>query len=74
YRIFTQGRKTKPNRTKPSTDLKRARKIKAKGAKGLKMKLKRKFPDRLDNVYAFNEVKTKSKSTPGYDIRKGMEK
>ncbi|GKE30002.1 putative ribonuclease H-like domain-containing protein [Tanacetum coccineum] len=26
YRIFTKGRKTKPNRTKPSTDLKRAQK------------------------------------------------
>ncbi|GJS82666.1 hypothetical protein Tco_0749207 [Tanacetum coccineum] len=74
YRIFTKGRKTKPNRTKPSTDLKRARKTEAKGAKGLKTELKRKFPDRLDNVCAFNEAKTKSKSTPGYGFGKSMEK
>ncbi|GJS80470.1 hypothetical protein Tco_0730351 [Tanacetum coccineum] len=73
YRIFTKGRKTKPNRTKPSTDLKRARKTEAKGAKGLKTELKRTFPDRLDNVCAFNEVKTKSKSTPGYGFGKGIE-
>ncbi|GJR33283.1 ribonuclease H-like domain-containing protein [Tanacetum coccineum] len=30
YRIFTKGQKTKLNRTKPSTDLKRARKTEAK--------------------------------------------
>ncbi|GJZ68108.1 hypothetical protein Tco_0631348 [Tanacetum coccineum] len=34
-------------------------KTKAKGAKGLKTELKRIFPDRLDNVCAFNDVKTK---------------
>ncbi|GJV05311.1 hypothetical protein Tco_1338880 [Tanacetum coccineum] len=72
--IFTKGQKTKPNRTKPSTDLKRARKTEAKGAKGLKTELKRKFPDRLNNVCAFNEAKTKSKSTPGYGFGKSMEK
>ncbi|GKE71562.1 hypothetical protein Tco_1529634, partial [Tanacetum coccineum] len=65
---------TKPNRTKPRAELERARKTKAKGTKGLKTELKRTFPDRLDNVCAFNEVKTKSKSTPGYDIGKSMEK
>ncbi|GKA24707.1 putative reverse transcriptase domain-containing protein [Tanacetum coccineum] len=74
YRIVTKGRKTKPNQTKPSTDLKRARKTEAKAANGLKTELKRTFPDRLDNVCAFNEVKMKSKSTPGYGIGKGMEK
>ncbi|GKC91342.1 hypothetical protein Tco_1151991, partial [Tanacetum coccineum] len=64
------------NEAKPeklSTDLERARKTKAKGSKGLKTELKRKFPDRLDNVCAFNEVKTKSKSTPGYGVGKGIE-
>ncbi|GJR37123.1 hypothetical protein Tco_1212807 [Tanacetum coccineum] len=30
YRIFTKGRKTKPNQTKPSTDLERARKSRSK--------------------------------------------
>ncbi|GJR54219.1 hypothetical protein Tco_1404740 [Tanacetum coccineum] len=46
----------------------------AKGTKGLKTELKRTFPDRLDNVCAINEVKTKSKSTPGYGFEKGIEK
>ncbi|GKD64336.1 hypothetical protein Tco_1306444 [Tanacetum coccineum] len=73
-RIFTKGRKTKQKQTKPSTDLERARKIEAKGTKRLKTVLKRQFPDRHDNVCAFNEVKTKSKSTPGYGIGKGVEK
>ncbi|GJW38077.1 hypothetical protein Tco_0063922 [Tanacetum coccineum] len=73
YRMFTKGQKTKPNRTKPRAELKRARKTEAKGAKGLKTELKRTFPDRLDNVCAFNEVKTKSKSTPGYGVGKGIE-
>ncbi|GJU64871.1 hypothetical protein Tco_1246706 [Tanacetum coccineum] len=54
YRIFTKRRKTKPNRTKPSTELERARKTKAKGAKGLKTVLKRTFPDRLDNVNLYD--------------------
>ncbi|GJW04816.1 hypothetical protein Tco_1563672, partial [Tanacetum coccineum] len=57
--------KTKPNQTKPRAKLERARKTKAEGTKELKMELKRTFPDRLDNVCAFNEVKMKSKSTPG---------
>ncbi|GJT43099.1 hypothetical protein Tco_0951814 [Tanacetum coccineum] len=74
YRIFTKGQKTRQNRTKLSMDLKRAQKTKAKGTKGLKTELKRTFPDRLDNVCAFNEVKTKSKSTPGYGFGKSMEK
>ncbi|GJW23539.1 hypothetical protein Tco_0034161 [Tanacetum coccineum] len=64
YRIFTKRQKSKPNRTKPSMDLERARKTEAKGTKGLKTELKRKLPDRLDKVCAFNGVKTKSKSTP----------
>ncbi|GKC73919.1 hypothetical protein Tco_1119802, partial [Tanacetum coccineum] len=73
YRIFTKGqKKTKLKRTKPSTDLERARKTEVKGSKGLKTELKRKFPDRLDDVCAINEVKTKSKSTPGYGIGKGI--
>ncbi|GJR21295.1 reverse transcriptase domain-containing protein [Tanacetum coccineum] len=58
--------KTKPNRTKPRAELERARKTEAKDTKGLKTELKRTFPDRLDNVCAINEVKTKSKSTSGY--------
>ncbi|GJV93696.1 hypothetical protein Tco_1541509 [Tanacetum coccineum] len=74
YRIFTKGQKSKQNRTKPRAELDRARKTEAKGTKGLKMELKRTFLDRLDNVYAFNEVETKSKSTPGSGIGKGMEK
>ncbi|GJX52419.1 hypothetical protein Tco_0280788 [Tanacetum coccineum] len=73
YRIFTKRQKSKPNRTKPNTDLERARKTEAKGTKGLKTKLKRKLPDRLDKVCAFNEDKTKSKSTPGYVVGKGIE-
>ncbi|GJT95536.1 retrovirus-related pol polyprotein from transposon TNT 1-94 [Tanacetum coccineum] len=74
YRIFTKGRKTKPNRTKLRAELERARKTKAEGTKGLKTEPKQTFSDRLDNVCAFNEVKTKLKSTPGYGIGKGMEK
>ncbi|GJU75861.1 putative reverse transcriptase domain-containing protein [Tanacetum coccineum] len=74
YRISTKGQKSKPNRTKPNTDLERARKTEAKGTKGLKTEPKRKFPDRLDNACTFNEVKTKSKSTPGYGIGKSSEK
>ncbi|GJW23120.1 reverse transcriptase domain-containing protein [Tanacetum coccineum] len=49
YRIFTKGQKTKPKRTKPNSDLERARKTEAKGTKGLKTELKWKFLDRLDN-------------------------
>ncbi|GKB56692.1 hypothetical protein Tco_0912878 [Tanacetum coccineum] len=64
--------KAKPD--KKSTDLERVRKTEAKGLKGLKTELKRKFPDRLDDVCAINEVRTKSKSTPGYGVGKGMEK
>ncbi|GKA96212.1 hypothetical protein Tco_0818307 [Tanacetum coccineum] len=64
--------KAKPD--KPKAELERARKTKAEGTKGLKTELKRTFPDRLDNVCAFNEVKLKSKSTPGYGIGKSMEK
>ncbi|GJQ97143.1 hypothetical protein Tco_0008282 [Tanacetum coccineum] len=64
--------KMKLNQTKLSTDLERARKTEAKGSKGLKTELKRKFPDRLDDVCAINEVKTKSKSTPEYGIGKGI--
>ncbi|GJS00254.1 reverse transcriptase domain-containing protein [Tanacetum coccineum] len=45
-----KGQKIKLNRTKLSTDLERARKTEAKGSKGLKTELERKFPDRLDNV------------------------
>ncbi|GJU74620.1 hypothetical protein Tco_1266025 [Tanacetum coccineum] len=67
-------KKPKPIRTKPRAELDRARKTEAKGTKGLKTELKRTFPDRLDNVCAFNKVKTKSKSTPGYCIGKSMEK
>ncbi|GJR74607.1 hypothetical protein Tco_0086972 [Tanacetum coccineum] len=63
----------KLNRTKLSTDLERARETEAKSSKGLKTELKRKFPDRLDNVCAFNEVKTKSKSTSGYGFGKNIE-
>ncbi|GJR43858.1 hypothetical protein Tco_1311961 [Tanacetum coccineum] len=74
YRIFTKRQKSRPNRTKPNTDLERARKTEAKGTKGLKTEPKRKFPDRLDNACTFNEVKTKSKSTPGYGIGKSSEK
>ncbi|GKB84952.1 hypothetical protein Tco_0957224 [Tanacetum coccineum] len=73
YRIFTKRQKSMPNRTKPSTDLERARKTEAKGTKGLKTELKRKFPDQLDNVCAFDKVKTKSKSTPGYGVEKSIE-
>ncbi|GKD61926.1 hypothetical protein Tco_1299435 [Tanacetum coccineum] len=74
YRIFTKGQKTKLNRTKLITDLERARKTKAKGSKGLKTELKRKFPDRLDSVCAFNEVKTKSKSNPEIRLWKEQRK
>ncbi|GKE78278.1 hypothetical protein Tco_1544398, partial [Tanacetum coccineum] len=63
YQIFTKGKKTKLNRTRLSTDLEKVRKTEAKGLKGLKTELKQKFPDRLDNVCAFNEVKT-SQSQP----------
>ncbi|GKD58586.1 hypothetical protein Tco_1296095, partial [Tanacetum coccineum] len=73
YRIFTKRQKSKPNRTKPNMDLERARKTEAKGTKGLQKKLKRKLPDRLDKVCAFNEDKTKSKSTPGYGVGKSIE-
>ncbi|GKC44437.1 hypothetical protein Tco_1062159, partial [Tanacetum coccineum] len=66
--------KNKPNRTKPRAELERARKTKAEGTKGLKTELKWTFSDRLDNVCTFNEVKTKSKSTPGYGIGKSMGK
>ncbi|GKF98772.1 hypothetical protein Tco_0297555, partial [Tanacetum coccineum] len=62
----------KPDKTESGVE-KSAKKTEAKGAKGLKTKLKRTFPDRLDNVCAFNEVKTKSKSTPGYGVGKGIE-
>ncbi|GJW31074.1 retrovirus-related pol polyprotein from transposon TNT 1-94 [Tanacetum coccineum] len=41
-------------------------KSRPKVQKELKTVLKRTFPDRLDNVCAFNEVKTKSRSTPGH--------
>ncbi|GJW92712.1 hypothetical protein Tco_0170265 [Tanacetum coccineum] len=67
-RIFTKRQKSKPNQTKLSTDLERARKTEAKGTKGLETKLKWKLPDRLDNVCVFYEVKMKSKSTLGYVI------
>ncbi|GKE89444.1 hypothetical protein Tco_1566919, partial [Tanacetum coccineum] len=46
-------------------DKNKAKPDKTKGSKGLKTELKRKFPGRLDDVRAINEVKTKSKSTPG---------
>ncbi|GKC03214.1 hypothetical protein Tco_0994824 [Tanacetum coccineum] len=60
YRIFTKGQKLIAQKT-------------GKGTKGLKKKLKQKFLDRLDNVCAFNKVKRKSKSTPGYGVGKGIE-
>ncbi|GJU92450.1 hypothetical protein Tco_1304873 [Tanacetum coccineum] len=65
--------KTKLNRTILSMELERAQKTEAKGTRGLKAEIKRIFLDRLDNVYAFNEVKTKSKLTPGYGVEKGIE-
>ncbi|GKD44636.1 hypothetical protein Tco_1269281, partial [Tanacetum coccineum] len=65
--------KAKPDKTESGIG-KSAKKTKAKGTQGLKTKLKGTFLDRLDNVCAFNEVKTKSKSTPGYGIGKSMEK
>ncbi|GJR30923.1 hypothetical protein Tco_1107155 [Tanacetum coccineum] len=74
YRIFTKGQKTKPNQIKPRAELERALKTEAKGTKGLKTELKRTFSDRLDNVCAFKEVKRKSKSTPGYGIRKSIKR
>ncbi|GJV05310.1 hypothetical protein Tco_1338879 [Tanacetum coccineum] len=61
---YSLSRKT-ANRTKFEQDLKRARKTKAKGAKGLKTELKRTFPDRLDNVCAFNKSQDEAKSTLG---------
>ncbi|GJY01759.1 guanylate-binding protein 3-like protein [Tanacetum coccineum] len=58
---------------KLSTELERTRKTEAKGTKGLKSELKRTFLDRLNIVCAINEVKTKSKSTSGYGVGKGIE-
>ncbi|GKD52646.1 reverse transcriptase domain-containing protein [Tanacetum coccineum] len=55
--------KAKPDKTEHGIG--KSVKTEAKGANELKTKLKRQFPDKLDNVCTFNEVKTKSKSTPG---------
>ncbi|GJR63350.1 hypothetical protein Tco_1505512 [Tanacetum coccineum] len=72
YRIFTQGKKTKPNQTKPRAELKRARKTEAKGAKGLKTELKRTFPDLLDIVCAFKKVKTKSSQPRDMALKRAL--
>ncbi|GKF48184.1 glycerophosphodiester phosphodiesterase GDPD1, chloroplastic-like protein [Tanacetum coccineum] len=60
YQIFTKRQKSKLNRTKPSTDLERARKTEAKGTKGLKTELKRKLSNRLDKVCAFKTKRSQS--------------
>ncbi|GJQ90479.1 hypothetical protein Tco_0001618 [Tanacetum coccineum] len=73
YRIFTKGQKQSQTEQNRARNWKEREKPRPKVQKGLKTVLKRIFPDRLDNVCAFNEVKTKSKSTPGYGIGKGME-
>ncbi|GJZ03406.1 hypothetical protein Tco_0536681, partial [Tanacetum coccineum] len=62
-RIFTKGQKLNPTRIKPRAKLERARKTEAKGTNELKTELKRIFPDRIDNVCAFNEVKVKPRDT-----------
>ncbi|GJW69423.1 RNA-directed DNA polymerase, eukaryota, reverse transcriptase zinc-binding domain protein [Tanacetum coccineum] len=74
YRIYTKRQKQGQIGQNRERNWKEREKIKAEGTKGLRTELKWTFPDRLDNVCAFNEVKTKSKSTPGYGIRMSMEK
>ncbi|GJW54554.1 hypothetical protein Tco_0098639, partial [Tanacetum coccineum] len=59
-----KDKKMKLNRTKLSTDLERARKTEAKGSKGLKTELKRKFPDRLDNVGLVDKFVPDPNKTP----------
>ncbi|GKA02236.1 hypothetical protein Tco_0674901 [Tanacetum coccineum] len=69
--LLKDKNEAKPDKTRAK--LKKARKTEVRGEKGLETELKRTFPDRLDNVYAFNKVKTKSKSTLGYGVGKGIE-
>ncbi|GJX43516.1 hypothetical protein Tco_0260192 [Tanacetum coccineum] len=69
-----KDKKMKLNRTKLSTNLERARKTEAKGSKGLKTELKRKFPDRLDNVYARSLWKAIKARFGGNEASKKMQK
>ncbi|GKB27904.1 hypothetical protein Tco_0867305, partial [Tanacetum coccineum] len=64
--------KAKPGKTE--SGIGKSAKNQSQRYKRVKTELKRTFSDRLGNVCAFNEVKMKSKSTPGYGFGKSMEK